>query len=98
MAPAMPIIHDVRAQARRRARGPSRMNVMKPSPTRAMSPLKYSQRERAANGVGRGDPALVDVGAAPGAWPTPKLYAPAARWPSTFDTVRQLTVYTPLAR
>src|SRR5207247_2374502 len=33
-----------------------------------------------------------------GAWtPMPKAKEPPVTWPSTFDTVRQLTVYTPSA-
>ena len=33
-----------------------------------------------------------------GVWPTPKAKAPLSTWPSTAETTRQLTVYTPSAK
>ena len=69
------------------------------TPTMPIKPMKNNHRLSTATIDGGGD--TTDRAACALALvadtPTPNAYAPVARWPSTSDTVFQVTVYTPSA-
>ena len=70
---------------RRRRRSPGRCTAASGPPRRAPSSIvRCSSRSTVLTLPGAG------------AVPTPKANAPLATWPSTAETLRQLTVYTPL--
>ena len=66
-------------------------------PTSTTSPMKRSARPTMSAALGPGGP-LSEAGitAFAGSMRTPKAKAPPATWPSTWEKVRQETVYTPV--
>ena len=88
--------------ARPGSRHPKTSGPVTPAAASSASPQYSSHRPATAAGDGAelGEPPFTACAAAApdGAWtPMPKAKEPPVTCPSTFDTVRQLTVYTPSA-
>src|SRR5215470_8106832 len=94
----------IRSGAPRGSRRPKTSTPTAPAAASTASPQYSSHRPVTAAGDGTepaaGEPPLTawDADAPDGAaTPIPKAKEPPVTWPSTFDTVRQLSVYTPSA-
>ena len=90
-------------RAPRGSRHPKTSIPVAPAAASSASPQYSSHRPATATGDGAepvgGEPPLAAAETPEGGWtPMPKAKEPPVTCPSTFDTVRQLTVYTPSVR